>query len=257
MTILAIGDVVGPSGLAMVEAHLSALRRLKAPDLTIINGENADMLGLRPEQARRLFQAGADVVTLGNHAWRRREIMPFCEEEPQLLRPANFTQRHPGQGHVVVQTPKGKHVLVVSLVGRCFMDFNVDDPFATVDHLLEAYPADAVVVDIHAEATSEKAALAYHLDGRASVVFGTHTHVQTADEQILPKGLGFITDLGMTGPYQDTVLGVKSAQSVAHFLGGPAQRYEIAPGPCKMEGAVFTLDDSGKCVAVERVSIRD
>ncbi len=258
MLILAIGDVVGESGLRMVSSHLTMLRRTYHVDFTVINGENADMTGIRPEQAERLLLAGADVVTLGNHTWRKRDIIPLLKREPRVLRPANFPSVAPGSGFVLTHTQSGVPVLVISLVGRCLMDFHNDDPLKKADEILAKQDARVVIVDMHAEATSEKAALAYHLDGRVSAVFGTHTHVQTADEQVLPRGTGFLSDVGMTGPYRDSVLGVKAEQSVASFLGHPPVRYEPAPGPGKLEGAFFEIDENtGTCLKVERLSIRD
>jgi len=257
MIILCIGDVVGEPGLRMAEGHLNTLRKLYKADLVIVNGENADLLGIRPVQAEQLFAAGADVVTLGNHTWHRREIARFLDETKNLLRPENFPSQNPGGGHCVVTTSRGVRVCVVSLVGRCMMDFHPDSPFIAIDRLLPAIDADVVVVDIHAEATSEKAAMAYHLDGRAQALFGTHTHVQTADERVLPDGLGFISDIGMTGPVH-SILGVKPEQSLASFRGDVPQRFEAAPGPCKLEGALFDIDEkAGRCREVRRISIME
>ncbi|MCL2747998.1 MAG: YmdB family metallophosphoesterase [Oscillospiraceae bacterium] len=255
MILLAVGDVVGEPGLRMVEEHLHALRVLYSVDLAVVNGENADLLGIRPAQADRLFMAGADVVTLGNHTWNRKEIVRYLDEKSTLLRPANFPPQNPGAGCCVVTTSRGARVGVMSLVGRCLMDFHPDSPFSTAERLLPTLDADVVVVDIHAEATSEKAAMAYHLDGRAQALFGTHTHVQTADERILPGGLGFITDLGMTGPVH-SVLGVKPEQSLAGFRGDVPRRFEAAGGACKLEGALFDIDEAaGRCRKIQRVGI--
>ncbi len=249
--------MVGEPGLRMAERHLDSLRRMYGADLVIVNGENADMLGIRSEQADRLFMAGADVVTLGNHTWHRREIVRTLDDKSNLLRPENFPAQNPGRGHCIAITGRGLHVCVVSLVGRCLMDFHPSDPFLAVDRVLASVEADVVAVEIHAEATSEKAAMAYHLDGRVQALFGTHTHVQTADERVLPRGLGFITDVGMTGP-AESVLGVKPEQSVSSFLGNVPQRFEAAPGPCKLEGALFDIDEKARrCRSVSRVSISE
>ena len=257
MIALCVGDVVGEPGLLMAENHLNTLRALYGADLVVVNGENANMPGIRPEQAERLFMAGADVVTLGNHTWRRREIGHFLNEKANLLRPENFPSHNPGGGHFVAITGSGLRVCVISLVGKCLMDFHPDNPFSVIDRLLPTVVADVIVVDMHAETTSEKAAMAYHLDGRVQALFGTHTHVQTADECILPGGLGFITDIGMTGPAQ-SVLGVKPEQSVANFRGDVPQRFEAATGPCKLEGVLFDIDESaGRCREVQRVAIRE
>ncbi|MDR0381488.1 MAG: TIGR00282 family metallophosphoesterase [Oscillospiraceae bacterium] len=252
---LAIGDVVGEPGLKMLETHVFSLRRLYDVDLVVANGENADMLGIRPEQAERMSSAGVDVITLGNHTWRRREIARVLDDRPRLLRPANFPSQNPGAGHFVFITNRGVRVCVISLVGRCLMDFHPDNPFLVADRLLAQTEADLFVIDFHAETTSEKAALAHHLDGRAQMVFGTHTHVQTADERVLPGGLGFLTDIGMTGPAH-SVLGIKPEQSVASFLGDLPQRFEAAPGPAKLEGALFEIDEqTHRCTAVRRLAI--
>ncbi len=257
MNILCVGDVVGEPGLRMVENHLNTVRRVYGVDLIVVNGENTDLLGIRGEQADRLLMAGADVVTLGNHTWHRREIVRKLDETKNLLRPANFPSQNPGHGHCVAVTSSGARVAVVSLVGRCMMDFHPDSPFLVIDKLIPTLDADVVVVDIHAEATSEKAALAYHLDGRVQVLFGTHTHVQTADERLLAGGLGFITDVGMTGPVH-SVLGVKPEQSVSNFLGNVPQHFEAAAGPCKLEGALFTVDaGTRRCSAVQRIAISE
>lgn len=257
MVLLAIGDIVGEPGIGMVERHLSSLRRVYGADMVVVNGENADLLGIRPAQAERIFAAGADVITLGNHTWNRREIAGVLDDMPRLLRPANFPSQNPGGGHVVFETSRGVRVCVISLVGLCLMDFRPDNPFRVADALIAETDADLFVIDMHAEATSEKAAMAYYLDGRAQAVFGTHTHVQTADERILPRGLGFISDLGMTGP-AESVLGLRPEQSVSSFLGDLPQRYEAAPGPRKLEGALFDLDeDTRRCRSVVRLSVSD
>ncbi|MDR3207024.1 MAG: YmdB family metallophosphoesterase [Oscillospiraceae bacterium] len=249
--------MVGEPGLRMVEKHLNALRREHHVDLCVVNGENADLMGIRPEQAERLFAAGADVVTLGNHTWHRKDIIRLIGDHPYLLRPANFPSQNPGRGHCVFETSRGVRVGVISLVGRCLMDFHPDNPFPVIDRLLPTMDADLFAVDIHAEATSEKGALAYHLDGRVQALFGTHTHVQTADERVFPAGLGFISDLGMTGPAQ-SVLGVRSDISVASFLGAVPQRYEVASGPSKLEGALFDIDEKTKrCRSVSRVALAE
>ena len=205
--ILAVGDVVGEPGLKHLERHLRPLKKLKAIDFTVVNGENASGVGLTPEQAWRIYDAGADAVTLGNHTFGKMQIRDMLEETPWLLRPANYTGRAPGHGCEVFDLG-GVCVRVLNLIGRCDLDWKAGDPFTTADRLLKQGKADFTLVDFHAEATSEKLALGYYLDGRVSAIWGTHTHVPTADEQILPRGTGYITDLGMPG-VQQTVLGVK------------------------------------------------
>lgn len=257
LNVLAVGDVVGDSGVEYLSRHLRGLKKLKGVHFTVVNGENASGVGILPRQAREIFDAGADVVTLGNHTWNRIQIADFLEDDRYTLRPANYTSRVPGRGWGVYDGPGGVRIGVINLIGRCEMDSNFDNPFTTADRVLRRMEGtDVVLVDFHAEATSEKGAMGYYLDGRAQAVWGTHTHVPTADERVYPKGTGYITDLGMTGPIE-SVLGVESAQSVESFLGGLPGRYRSPDGPCKLQGAIFTLDSAtGLCTAVERVDIR-
>ena len=254
--ILALGDVTSESGVRHLQKHLSAFKRLKNIAFTVINGENVSGVGLTPGQAEDLFAAGADVITLGNHTWGRMQIGDYLEDSPYILRPANYSPRTPGRGWGVYDCGRIR-IGVMNLIGRCNLDWKAADPFAAADKLLrEGERPTFTLIDFHAEATSEKLALAYYLDGRVSALWGTHTHVPTADERVFPKGTGYITDLGMTGPIE-SVLGVRPEQSVENFLGGLPGRYRPAEGPCKAEGCVFTLDDAtGLCTAVERVDIR-
>ena len=209
LNVLAVGDVVGDSGVEYLSRHLRGLKKLKGVHFTVVNGENASGVGILPRQAREIFDAGADVVTLGNHTWNRIQIADFLEDDRYTLRPANYTSRVPGRGWGVYDGPGGVRIGVMNLIGRCEMDSNFDNPFTTADRVLRRMEGtDVVLVDFHAEATSEKGAMGYYLDGRAQAVWGTHTHVPTADGQILPKGLGFVTDLGMTGP-AESVLGIR------------------------------------------------
>ena len=254
--ILAVGDVVGACGVKHLSRCLRSLKKRKSIHFTVVNGENAAMVGLTPNDADDIFAAGADVITLGNHTWNRREICTYLDESRYILRPANFLPSLPGQGWSVYETRIGP-VAVVNLIGRCNMDFGPDNPFLVVDKVLAELGSIPVFVDFHAEATSEKLAMGFYLDGRASAVWGTHTHVQTADEQILPKGTGYLTDLGMTGPVH-SVIGVKPEQSIANFRGELTSRYEPAAGPCMLAGAVFTIDaQSRHCTGAERVVLRD
>ena len=254
--ILAIGDVVGEPGLKHLERHLRSVKRLKDVHFTVVNGENAAGTGILPDQVEDLYAAGADVVTLGNHTFGKRQIARRLEEDPYLLRPANYTGRAPGRGWGIYECGR-IHIGVMSLIGRCGLDFHAENPFTTADKLLSARERpELVVVDFHAEATSEKLALGYYLDGRVSALWGTHTHVPTADEHVMEKGTGYLTDLGMTGPVR-SVLGIRPEQSIESFLGGLPGRYQVAPDPCCMQGAVFTLDtETGLCLQVERVDIR-
>ncbi|MCI9425460.1 MAG: YmdB family metallophosphoesterase [Flavonifractor sp.] len=255
--ILAVGDVVGDGGLDCLSKHLRQLKRLKGIHFTVVNGENASGMGILPRQARAIFDAGADVITLGNHTWNRLQIADFLEDDRYTLRPANYTNRVPGRGWGVFDGPRGLRIGVMNLIGRCEMDSNFENPFTTADRCLEELEADLVLVDFHAEATSEKGAMAWYLDGRVQALWGTHTHVPTADTQILPQGLGFVTDLGMTGPAQ-SVLGICPEMAINRFLGGLPRRFEPAPGLCKLESVVFSIDTEARaCVGVERVDLMD
>ncbi|HHT16930.1 MAG TPA: TIGR00282 family metallophosphoesterase [Papillibacter sp.] len=248
--ILAVGDICGPPGLRMLSKRLRPFIEENDIAFTVVNGENAALTGLTPENAEAIFRAGADVITLGNHTWNRREILSYLDENAFILRPANYAPQTPGRGWGVFETPFGD-VCVLNLIGRCDMPFGPDNPFFEADRILKKVQTPIVLVDFHAEATSEKLAMAYHLDGRVTALWGTHTHVQTSDAEVFPKGTGYITDLGMTGAAR-SVIGIRPEQSVSMYLGNPPQRFEAAEGPAKMEGAVFTVDvNTGRCVAVE------
>lgn len=252
---LAVGDVCGESGVRMVSRWLPRLRKEYKIDFTVVNGENASTVGITPDQAEDIFDAGADVITLGNHSFSRREICDYLDDNSRILRPANMAPQLPGAGWGVFEASFGE-VAVIDLIGRCNMDYAPDNPFLLVDKILPKIKTQYIFVEMHAEATSEKLAMGYMLDGSVSAVWGTHTHVPTADEQVLPKGTGYITDLGMTGP-RISILGVRPDQSVARFRGELTGRYQTAPGACKLEGAVFTINEKGKCVKTQRVSVHD
>lgn len=255
--LLAVGDVVGQAGVEYLSAHLRSLKKLKGVDFTVVNGENADLVGIKPDQARAIYDAGADVITLGNHTWNRPQIADFLEDDPYILRPANYASPLPGRGWGVFDGPRGLRIGVINLMGRLELDSNLDSPFAKADAILKDMDADMTFVDFHAEATSEKGAMAWYLDSRVQALWGTHTHVPTADGQILPQGTGFVTDLGMTGPAL-SVLGVKPEQSINLFLGGIHRRYEAAEGPCKLNAVLFTVDtETKRCVSVERCDLSD
>lgn len=254
--ILAVGDVVSRAGVDHLRRQLGTLKRQHQVHFTVVNGENAAGVGLTEDDARDIFAAGADVITLGNHTWGKIRITDYLDEERDLLRPANFSPRLPGRGWGVWDGPGGVRIAVINLIGRVNMDPNVDNPFTCADKLLQTVEADVILVDFHAEATSEKLALSWYLDGRVSALWGTHTHVPTADTMILPKGTGHVTDLGMTGPLR-SVIGVKPELSINKFLGGLPRRYEAAPGPCRLDSVLFTVDSAtGRCVNVERVTER-
>ncbi len=253
--ILAVGDVVGEPGLRHLEKVLRPLQKLKNISFTVVNGENASGVGLTRDQAERMRDAGADAVTLGNHAFGKPQIAGLLDDAFWLLRPANYSGRAPGHGCELFDLG-GVRIRVVNLIGRCDLAWGADNPFTLAERLLERGGAEFTLVDFHAEATSEKLAMGYYLDGRVSALWGTHTHVPTADERVFPKGTGYITDLGMTGAVE-SVLGIEPWQSVESFLGGLPGRYRQPEGPCKMQGAIFTLDSgTGLCASVERVDIR-
>ena len=253
---MALGDVASETGLTLLEKKLRVFKREQGIDFTVVNGENISGSGLTRDQAEALFAAGADVITLGNHTFGKPQIASYLDDEQYILRPANFTGRAPGHGYLRVDLGSVS-VAIFPLIGRCVLDFNADNPFFTADKLLKTEDKPTfTLVEIHAQATSEKLALAYYLDGRVSALWGTHTHVPTADMRVFPKGTGYVTDLGMTGPEQ-SVLGVEPAQSVEFFLGGLPGRYRAAEGPCTAQGCVFTLNsDTGLCEKVDRIEIR-
>ena len=259
LNILAVGDVVGEGGLDILSRRLDGLRQETQANFVVVNGENASGVGLTPRQARGMYDAGADVITLGNHTWSRLQIADYLDQTPYILRPANFAPNLPGRGFGVFEGPQGLRIGVLNLMGRFELDSNLSSPFEKADRILagEGKDADVMLVDFHAEATSEKGAMAWYLDGRAQAVWGTHTHVPTADTQILPKGTGFVTDLGMTGPAR-SILGVKPENSIARFLGQLPRRYEAAGGPCKLCAVRFAIDTQTKtCVEVTRVDVFD
>ena len=256
VNILAIGDVSGTAGLEFLTKKLRTVKKLNSIAFTVVNGENAAVFGLTAAHADALFEAGADVITLGNHTWDKREMVRYVEENRYILRPANFAPQNPGRGWGVFDSPFGE-VCVISLIGRCHMDFGPENPFFEADRILKQSKARVTLVDIHAEATSEKQAMGFYLDGRVSAIWGTHTHVQTSDACVLPKGTGFITDLGMTGPVL-SVIGIRPEQSISKFLNNPPQRYEAAAGPAKLEGAIFEIDpESGRCLGAEPLRVTE
>ncbi len=258
--LLAVGDVVGVRAVDFVSKNLRRLKSECGASIVVLNGENAAPgNGLDPTSADALFAAGADVITSGNHIWHRREIKNYIDDTPALIRPANYPTACPGEGYTIVEVD-GVRFLVVNLLGTIYMDPPLACPFGTLekilDHLKGKY--DIGIVDFHAEATSEKIALARYFDarvgvGRVSAIFGTHTHVQTADETVLPGGTAFITDLGMTGPV-DSVLGIRTSCILDKLRYKMPVKFEVADGKIELCGAVFTFDtDSGRAVAVERV----
>ena len=254
--VLCVGDVVGNPGLDRVSRSLRYLKRKTGADFVIVNGENASAIGMTPQQGEEILDAGADCITMGNHTWGKREIVDYMDDCPQIIRPANYAPQVPGKGWVEFDTKAGT-VAVIDLIGRCNMDYGPENPFLLVEKILKQTKAKIILVEIHAEATSEKLAMGWMLDGRVSAVWGTHTHVPTADAQILPKGTGYVTDLGMTGP-KNSILGIRPELSIQKFRGDLTDRYKWADGPTKMEAVLFTIDSvTGKCKAAERVDISD
>ena len=254
--VLAVGDVVGNPGLHKISHSLRWLKRQTNADFVIVNGENAAVVGITPNQAEDIFDAGADVITLGNHTYAKREIVDYMEDNTRILRPANFAPQAPGRGYGIYDTKAGP-LAVINLQGRVNMDYTPDNPFLQVEKILKELDTKLIFVEFHAEATSEKLAMGYMLDGRISALWGTHTHVPTADAQVLPKGTGYVTDLGMTGP-KHSVLGIRPDLSIAKFRGDLPERYRWAEGPTKIEAVLFTIDSqTGLCKKAERVDCYD
>lgn len=258
MNILCIGDVCGSIGCAFLRKQLPQLKRDRKIDMIIVNGENsADGNGILPTSAKHIYDSGAHVITGGNHSFRRREVYTLLDDDPDLLRPANYPPGAPGHGMTLVDFGYTT-VAVINLLGTVYLDA-VDCPFRTAERLVDeakAQGAGVILIDFHAEATAEKRALACALDGRISALFGTHTHVQTADATVLPGGTGFITDLGMTGPI-DSVLGVKAELAIAKMKSKLPVRFELAGGDCMLNGCVFEIDHkSGKCLSATPINLR-
>ncbi len=256
MNLLFFGDIVGRPGRTALAAHLPALRERYQPDLLVANAENAaGGTGLTPDVAEELFDLGLSAMTLGNHAWAKREINEYLQHEPRVLRPLNFPGSPPGQGSCVIETKQGIKLGLISLHGRVFFVGHPDDPFRcglVEARRMRAAGVKCILVDIHAEATSEKMALGWHFDGEVSAVLGTHTHVQTADERVLPKGTAYITDVGMTGP-TDSVIGVRVELAVERFLTQLPVRFAPATGPAHVAGVALSLDPhTGQAFGIQR-----
>jgi 2',3'-cyclic-nucleotide 2'-phosphodiesterase len=256
MNILFVADVFGVPGRRAVEERLSALREERAIDFCVVNGENAaDGAGITPRLAERLLAAGADAITLGNHVWRRPEIGQYLAESDRVIRPANVASGSPGRGLTVLPAADGTPVAVVNLLGQLFINTPVG-PFEIVDELVEEARRNAqvVVVDFHAEATSEKVAVTRWLDGRVTAVIGTHTHIQTNDARVLPGGTAAITDAGMTGPH-DSVIGVEADLAIRRMRTGMPVRFRPAEGDVRLEGVVVGCDAGGRATSCELVRV--
>lgn len=257
MKILLVGDIVGGPGRRVFCEVVKRLRNESAVHAVVVNAENAAAgNGITLALAEELFKAGADVITLGDHVWGQKELENTISGEKRLVRPVNFPSGAPGQGYATVQTALGAFT-VVNLLGRVFMN-PMDCPFRAMDALLNTLPKNApIIVDFHAEATSEKIAMGYYLDGRVTALVGTHTHVQTNDAMLLPKGTAYMTDLGMTGP-QHSVIGREIAPVLKKFTTGIPARFEVASGPCVLEGAILEIDrTSGKAVSITPYRYRE
>ncbi|GAA4701388.1 TIGR00282 family metallophosphoesterase [Brevibacillus fulvus] len=258
MKLLFVGDIMGSAGREMVRDYLPRLKRKYDPTFIVVNGENAAHgRGITEKICRELFEAGAEAITMGNHTWDNREIFDFIDQEPRLIRPANFPEGTPGKGITYIKHPVGE-LAVINLQGRAFLP-PLECPFATAVQLVEQAKKRTkyIFVDFHAEATSEKQALAWYLDGKISALVGTHTHVQTGDERILPQGTGYLTDVGMTGP-RDGILGMEREAVIKKFLTQLPVRFEVATGRTQLNAVLLTLDKAtGKTTKLERIRIDD
>ncbi len=259
MKILFLGDVVGRAGRTAIIEQLGNLREAWKLDFVVVNGENASNgMGLTAAHARVLLDAGADVLTLGDHAFDQKDMIQYCESEPRIIRPLNFSKAAPGKGAKVFEATRGRKVLVAQVLGQVFMKRPFDDPFSALDATLRAHPmggnVNASLIDIHCEATSEKMAVGHYCDGRASIVVGTHTHVPTADAMILPAGTAYQTDAGMCGDY-NSVIGMDKVEPLRRFITGmPKARFEPAKGEATLSGLYVETDDrTGKATRVEQV----
>jgi metallophosphoesterase (TIGR00282 family) len=258
MRILILGDVVGRPARRAVRELVPSLVKEQSIDLTIANAENAaGGIGVDVKSAEELFSAGVQVLTSGNHIWKKKEIFPYLNERAALLRPANYPSGAPGRGWCEWENRAGLKALIINVQGRVFMPNHVDDPFRCVDAILREHGlhSPVVIVDVHAEATSEKNAMGWYLDGRASVIYGTHTHVQTADERILPRGSAYITDLGMCGPL-DSVIGMKTDGVIDGFLSQLPRPFEVAEENVVLQGVIVDVDEnSGKAREIRRLRL--
>ena len=256
MKILAIGDIVGENGLNKLKDILPNLKKMEKIDFVIVNGENvAGGMGITLKHFKQILLAGADVVTLGNHTWSKKDVFTFIDDE-KILRPANYPKGVVGKGYNIYQC-KNKKIAVINLIGKTNMGILAENPFLEADSIIEKIKdkADCIIIDFHAEATAEKIALAHYLDGKANIIFGTHTHVQTADEMVFPKGTAYITDIGMTGPI-DSVIGMEKKASIKRFVTTLPEKYKIAEGESKFNSCLFEIDDeNGRIENIRRINL--
>ena len=258
LRVLFVGDIVGRVGRRMIKENLPSIISEYQIDFCLANGENAaGGLGITPEIGQQLLATGIHVLTSGNHIWSKKEVMEYIAREHRLLRPANYPPEAPGSGSILTVTPGGTKIAVINLLGRIFIDY-LDCPFKAVEREIARVKEETrvIIVDMHAEATSEKSAMGWYLDGRVSAMIGTHTHIQTADEKILPRGTAFISDAGMTGPY-DSVIGAEKGPIIEKFLTQLNVKKEVAKNDVRFSGAIVTVDEhSGKAVKIERVHLK-
>jgi metallophosphoesterase (TIGR00282 family) len=244
MKILAVGDIVGEGGVQKLKTILPKIKQEEKIDFIITNGENAaGGMGITERNYRDILIAGTDVVTMGNHTWGKKDIFKFIDD-PQIIRPANYTKGLPGKGYTIRKV-KDKNIAVINLIGRVDVNVLSENPFKLANELVEELKSqvDLIIIDFHAEATAEKIALGYYLDGKVTAIFGTHTHVQTADANILPNGTGYITDIGMTGP-EHSVIGMEISASIKRLETTMPEKYRLAEGNCKLNGVIFEVDDN-------------
>ncbi len=258
MNILIVGDVCGNPGRKAAKKYIPQMKKKYAVDLTIVNGENsAGGNGITQNSLDELYQAGADVITSGNHIWDKKDVLQFIDREPFLIRPANYPEGAPGKGYCIYPL-RAKNIGVINLAGRAFMP-PMDCPFQKIDEILRELKGkcDIIILDMHAETTSEKMAMGWYLDGKVTCVVGTHTHIQTADERILPQGTAYITDLGMVGPW-NSVLGVEAERILYKFQTGMPVRFELADGPNVFSAVLLTVsDEMGHAEKIERIMIQE
>ena len=257
MRILAVGDIVGSTGINELKSKLKGIKESENIDFVIVNGENsAEGMGITEKNFNDIISQDVDVVTMGNHTWGKKDIFKFIDN-PKIIRPANYPEGVLGKGYNIYNC-KDKKIAVINLIGRVDINILTENPFLEVKKIIQKIEkqVDIIIVDFHAEATAEKIALGYYLDGKATIVFGTHTHVQTADEKILPKGTAYITDIGMTGP-ENSVIGMDINASIKRFETALPEKYKIAEGKCMFNGVIFDIDEKiSKVVDIKRINIK-
>ncbi len=257
MKILVVGDVVGESGLEKLKVELRKIKETENIDFIVVNAENvAGGMGITVNNFNELKKLNIDVITMGNHTWAKKDIFTFIDDD-KIIRPANYSKGVPGKGYNIYEC-NGKKIGVINLIGRTNMGILSENPFTAVDSILEKikHKVDIIIVDFHAEATAEKIAMKYHLDGKVNIIFGTHTHVQTADEDITEKGTAYITDIGMTGP-KNSIIGMDVKASLKRFLTSLPERYKLAEGSCIFNGCIFELDDDNcRIKSVNRIYMK-